>query len=246
MIVFPAIDLKNGHAVRLRQGVMDDATVYSDDPLAVARGFEAQGASYLHVVDLDGAVAGTMVNWTVLECLVKATNLNVQVGGGIRSMERIESLLGLGVDRVILGTAAVREPLLVEQAVTRFGSDRIVVGIDAKNGRVAVEGWVKTSDVSAEELGLSMRDMGVTRVIYTDIHRDGMLTGADIDGAAKLADRTRLKVIVSGGVASLDELRLIRCHIVQGVGFEGAVLGKALYSGAFSLREALETAAAVV
>ncbi|MCL1791244.1 MAG: 1-(5-phosphoribosyl)-5-[(5-phosphoribosylamino)methylideneamino]imidazole-4-carboxamide isomerase [Peptococcaceae bacterium] len=246
MIVFPAIDMKDGHVVRLRQGVMDDSTVYSEDPVAVARYFQSQGASHLHVVDLDGAAAGAMVNGSVLESLVKETGLKVQVGGGIRTMERIEALLGLGVNRVILGTAAVQDPLMVERAVARFGCDRVVVGIDAKNGRVAVDGWVTTSDLSIEDLGFDMRDLGVTRIIYTDIHRDGMLTGADIEGAAKLADRTELKVIVSGGIASLDELKLIRRRAVQGVGFEGVIVGKALYSKAFTLREALDAAAIVV
>lgn len=239
IIVFPAIDLKNGQAVRLRQGVMEEATVYSDDPVAVAQDFLEQGATHLHVVDLNGAVSGEMVNGAVLERLVKTVDLQIQVGGGIRTLERMEMLLSLGIHRVILGTAAVRNPDLVEQAIAQFGSEHVVVGIDAKNGRVAVAGWVETSDVSAAELGLRMRDKGVTHVIYTDIQRDGMLTGADIDGTAQLADQTGLQVIVSGGIASLMELTTIRNLERQGVCLEGAVLGKALYTGAFTLREAL-------
>ncbi|MCL1917620.1 MAG: 1-(5-phosphoribosyl)-5-[(5-phosphoribosylamino)methylideneamino] imidazole-4-carboxamide isomerase [Peptococcaceae bacterium] len=281
MIIFPAIDLKNGQAVRLQQGRMDEATVYSDDPVAVAQDFMAQGATHLHVVDLNGAVEtqqetqetqetqgpqgtqgtqgpqgpqGTqgarpqgdskMVNGAVLERLVQSVNLKIQVGGGIRTLERIEALLDLGVHRVILGTAAVRDPELVAQAIARFGSERVMVGIDAKDGRVAVQGWVETSDVLAEELGVRMRDKGVTHVIYTDIRRDGMLTGADIDGSARLAKQTDLRVIVSGGIACLDEVAAIRDLERRGVCLEGVVLGKALYAGAFSLREALQVSAA--
>jgi phosphoribosylformimino-5-aminoimidazole carboxamide ribotide isomerase len=240
IIIFPAIDLKNGQAVRLKQGKMDEVTVYSDDPVAVAQDFLAQGATHLHVVDLNGAVTGELVNRTVLEELVRITSLKIQVGGGIRTIERMEMLLNLGVDRVILGTAAVRDPELVGQAVARFGSERVVVGIDAKDGRVAVAGWVETSDVSAEELGVRMREKGVTHVIYTDIQRDGMLTGADIAGSAELAGQTGLRVIVSGGIASLEELAAIRDFERRGAGLEGVILGKALYSGAFTLREALQ------
>lgn len=239
--VFPAIDLKAGQAVRLRQGRMDDATVYAADPLIVARDFARQGAEYLHVVDLDGAFAGALVNDEVIRKIVQGFDLRVQVGGGIRTLERIAELLALGVYRVILGTAAVKNPQLVEQAVAEFGGERIVVGIDARDGRVAVQGWSETAEITAIELGKAVKEIGIERVVYTDISRDGMLQGVNLESTVRMAQETGLKVIASGGVSSLDDLRRLQQAADSGVAIEGVIIGKALYAGAFSLAEALET-----
>ena len=220
---------------------MDDATVYAADPLIVARDFARQGAEYLHVVDLDGAFAGALVNDEVIRKIVQGFDLRVQVGGGIRTLERIAELLALGVYRVILGTAAVKNPQLVEQAVAEFGGERIVVGIDARDGRVAVQGWSETAEITAIELGKAVKEIGIERVVYTDISRDGMLQGVNLESTVRMAQETGLKVIASGGVSSLDDLRRLQQAADSGVAIEGVIIGKALYAGAFSLAEALET-----
>lgn len=238
MQIFPAIDLRDGKAVRLRQGRFEEATVYADDPVTVAREFYDQGAEFLHIVDLDGALAGKPVNDETIQKIVREVPLKVQVGGGIRSLERIAELLALGVERVILGTVAVREPELVKEAVKAFG-EKVVVGIDAQNGYVAVQGWAETTEVLAIELGKSMREVGVERVIFTDISRDGMLQGPNIASTVELARQTGLKVIASGGVSSLEDLRRLREEELNGAGIEGAIIGKALYAKAFTLREAI-------
>lgn len=238
MLIFPAVDLKEGKVVRLLQGKMEAATVYADNPLEVARDFARQGAEYLHVVDLNGAFAGEPVNDRVIKEIIRAVPLKVQVGGGIRTLERIEELLELGVERVILGTVAVRNPELVAEAVRRYG-ERIVAGIDAKDGRVAVQGWAETTDISAAALALEMKKAGVRRVIYTDIARDGMLMGVNVESTAELARASGLAVIASGGIAGLDDLRRLQAQAKQGIGIEGAIVGKALYAGAFTLKEAL-------
>lgn len=238
MLIFPAVDLKEGKAVRLLQGKMEAATVYADQPLEVAQDFARQGAEYLHVVDLNGAFAGEPVNDRVIKEIVGAVSLKVQVGGGIRTLERIEELLELGVERVILGTVAVRDPELVAEAVRRYG-ERIVVGIDAKDGRVAVQGWAETTDIGVSELALEMKKAGVKRVIYTDIARDGMLQGVNVESTAELARASGLAVIASGGIAGLEDLRQLQAQANQGIAIEGAIVGKALYAGAFTLKEAL-------
>lgn len=237
MLIFPAVDLKEGKAVRLLQGRMEAATVYADDPVAVAQDFARQGAEYLHVVDLNGAFAGEPVNDEVIKKIVSSVSLKVQVGGGIRTLERVVELLKLGVERIILGTVAVRDPDLVEEAVQRYG-ERIVVGIDAKDGRVAVQGWAETTDLGVMELALAMKKVGVKRVIFTDIARDGMLQGVNVDSTARLAQATGLAVIASGGIAGLEDLTKLRAQADQGVLIEGAIVGKALYAGAFTLEEA--------
>ncbi|MDR3271191.1 MAG: 1-(5-phosphoribosyl)-5-[(5-phosphoribosylamino)methylideneamino]imidazole-4-carboxamide isomerase [Peptococcaceae bacterium] len=242
MIIFPAIDLRQGQAVRLLQGRLEDTTVYAEDPCAVARDFARQGAEYLHVVDLDGAFAGEPVNDAVIREIVRSVPLKVQVGGGIRSMQRITDILNAGVERVILGTVAVRDPALVKQAVERYG-ERIVVGIDAKDGKVAVQGWAEATEISAVELGLAMQAVGVQRIVYTDISRDGMLQGPNIASSLHQATATGLKVIISGGISSLQDLRDIRREVSGGQAIEGAIIGKALYSQAFTLSEALRVAA---
>lgn len=238
MNIYPAIDLKDGQVVRLLQGRMEDATVYSDNPAQVAADFWAKGSQYLHIVDLNGAFLGQPVNDQALKSIVQSVPLKIQVGGGIRSLERIEELLELGVSRVILGTAAVRNPKLVEEAVQKYG-DRIIVGIDARDGLVALEGWAEATQLKAEELGKAMKQIGVSRIIFTDIARDGMLSGPNIKSTVKMARETGLKTIASGGISTLGDLQKLKAEAERGVAIEGAIIGKALYSGAFTLEEAL-------
>lgn len=238
MRLFPAIDLKEGKAVRLLQGRMEDATVYGEQPVEVARNFKEQGADSLHVVDLDGAFAGKPVNDAVILQLIQSSGLRVQVGGGIRTLERIEELLELGVERVILGTVAVRDPELVAKAVQRFG-EAVVVGIDAKDGLVAVQGWAEKTEIKALDLALRMKEAGVKHLVFTDISRDGMLQGPNIQSTVELARLSGLQVVASGGVSRLEDLRLLQDEANNGVSIEGAIVGKALYTGAFSLSEAL-------
>lgn len=245
MIVFPAIDLRRGRCVRLRQGRAEDETVYDDDPAAVARRWVAQGAEWLHVVNLDGAFGevasqpGLPLNLQRLaEIHVAVPQTPIQFGGGVRSLSGVETALGLGAARVILGTVAVQNPELVVEAIGRFGAERIVIGIDARDGQVATHGWLETSDVTAVALGRAMRARGVLRAVYTDIARDGMLTGVDVEAAALLARETGLRVIASGGVASLEDLRRLEA---KGC-IEGVIIGQALYGGALSLRDAIRTA----
>lgn len=239
MIIYPAIDLKDGKVVRLLQGRMEDATVYADDPASVAADFKARGTKYLHLVDLNGAFSGKPVNDEAIRNIVTNVSLEIQVGGGIRTLSRIEELLELGVSRVILGTVAVRDPRLVEEAVKRYG-DKIIVGIDARDGMVAVQGWAEGTNVKAEELGLAMKDAGVSRIIFTDIARDGMLGGPNVSSTVRMAEITGLKIIASGGISALDDLKDLKVEADKGIMIEGAIVGKALYSGAFTLEEALK------
>lgn len=228
MILFPAIDLKDGQCVRLRLGDMAEATVFNTDPAAQARAFEAQGFEWLHLVDLNGAFAGRPVNAAAVESILKAIRLPVQLGGGIRTLADIESWLARGIRRVILGTVALRDPGLVTDAC-RLYPGRIVVGIDAKGGRVAVEGWAETSDLTAVELAARFEDAGVSAIIFTDIDRDGVLQGLNIEKTLALAKATRIPVIASGGLASIDDIRRLTepdCRIL-----EGAISGRALYDG---------------
>lgn len=241
MRIFPAIDLKEGKAVRLLQGRMQDATVYGENPVEVALRFAEAGAEYLHIVDLNGAFAGKPVNDAAIRAIVQAVALKVQTGGGIRSLDRIKELLDLGVERVILGTVAVKNPELVEEAVHRFG-ERIVVGIDAKDGQVAVQGWAEQTKLSVEVLGRAMRGIGVQHVVYTDISRDGMLQGMNLKSTIQLAKASGLQVIASGGVSSLADIQQLAEEVVRGTSIEGAIIGKALYAGMISLKEALAVA----
>ncbi len=238
MRIFPAIDLKEGKAVRLLQGRLEDSTIYADHPAEVARKFAEQGAEFLHVVDLNGAFSGRPVNDQAIQEIVRSVSLKIQVGGGIRTLERIEELLRLGVSRVILGTVAVKQPELVEEAVRRFG-EQVVVGIDARDGMVAVQGWAESTELSATGLGLSMKAVGVKRIIFTDIALDGMLQGPNVASTVKLAQETGLIVIASGGISVLKDLQDIQKEVDKGVSIEGAIVGKALYSGAFTLEQAL-------
>jgi len=227
LILFPAIDLKDGQCVRLQKGVMDAATVFNDDPAAQARDFAAQGFKWLHLVDLNGAIEGRPVNAGAVEAIVAATDLPAQLGGGIRDMATIEGWLARGLARVILGTAALTDPALVREACRRF-PERIVVGIDARGGMVATDGWVKTSKTTASELARAFADAGVAAIVYTDIDRDGVLSGVNVEATAALAAATDIPVIASGGVASLDDLRALKRAPVP---LAGVICGRALYDG---------------
>lgn len=228
MILFPAIDLKGGKCVRLLKGDMQAVTVFNDDPAAQARDFAEQGFNWLHVVDLDGAVEGKAVNAAAVTAILAAVKLPVQLGGGIRDRAAIDAWLGRGVRRVILGTVALRDPELVKGACRAYPG-RIVVGIDARAGKVAVEGWARTSTVEAVELALRFEDAGVSAIVYTDIDRDGALAGVNVEATAALARRLKTPVIASGGVASLADLRALRRHERDGIA--GVISGRALYDG---------------
>ncbi|HWA43612.1 MAG TPA: 1-(5-phosphoribosyl)-5-[(5-phosphoribosylamino)methylideneamino]imidazole-4-carboxamide isomerase [Hypericibacter adhaerens] len=234
MILYPAIDLKNGQCVRLRQGDMAQATVFNPDPADQARRFAASGAEWIHIVDLDGAFAGRAVNGAAVEAILEAANRPCQLGGGIRDLAAIEAWLARGLSRVILGTVAVRDPDLVRQACRLFPG-RVAVGIDAKGGFVAVEGWAETSALTVEELAARFEDAGVAAIIHTDIDRDGLLKGVNVEATAALARRTRIPVIASGGVAGLEDLR----RLLAAGDIAGVVAGRALYDGRLDLGEAL-------
>ena len=236
MILFPAIDLKNGLAVRLEQGDMARATVFNRDPAEQARIFAAQGFQYLHLVDLDGAFAGRPMNAAAVERILAAVQIPVQLGGGIRDRATIEAWLGKGVTRVIIGTAAVRDPALVKEAAGAFPG-RIVVGLDARDGKVAVDGWAATSELSAFELARRFEDAGVAAIVYTDVARDGMLKGLNLDATIALADAVSIPVIASGGFASIDDVRALLTARAQKLA--GAIVGRALYDGRLDAAEAL-------
>jgi phosphoribosylformimino-5-aminoimidazole carboxamide ribotide isomerase len=237
-ILFPAIDLKEGACVRLKLGDMEQATVYNADPAAQAREFRDLGFSHLHVVDLNGAFEGRAVNGAAVEAIVAAVGagMKVQLGGGIRTLADVEGWLGRGLSRVILGTVAVRDPGLVREAAKRFPG-QIAVGIDAKGGKVAVEGWAETSALTATELAKRFEDAGVAAVIYTDIDRDGILAGINWDATIALADAVRIPVIASGGLASMEDIT--RLAAPEAAKLEGAISGRALYDGRIDVKEAL-------
>ena len=232
MILFPAIDIKNGKCVRLRQGKFDDVTVYNDDPVVAACGWRDRGAQYIHVVDLDGAKAGTSTNIEILKRIAEETGLPIQTGGGIRSLDNIRERLGAGAERVIIGTKAVMEPEFVREALKEFGKDRIVVGLDGRGENAATYGWEQDSSKTIMELALEFADMGVKTVVYTDITRDGMLSGPNINYTRKLIDRTGMDVVASGGVSSSADLNKL-----EKIGAAGAILGKVLYEGKIDLAD---------
>jgi phosphoribosylformimino-5-aminoimidazole carboxamide ribotide isomerase len=242
MILFPAIDLKNGQCVRLRQGDMGQVTLFNADPADQAGKFAAEGAEWLHLVDLDGAFAGQPVNAAAVESILKAISIPVQLGGGIRDIGRIESWLLKGISRVILGTVALKKPELVKGAARMFPK-RIAVGIDAKAGRVAVEGWAETSDVTALDLARRFEDAGVAAIIYTDIDRDGLLQGVNAEATAELAAKLTIPVIASGGVAGPEDLDRLKAVLprskANGGGIAGVIAGRALYDGRLDLRSAI-------
>ena len=241
MILFPAIDLKEGLCVRLEQGDMARATVFHRDPAAQALAFEELGFEYLHVVDLDGAFAGKPVNAAAVERILELTSIPLQLGGGIRDLATIEAWLGKGVDRVIIGTAAVRDPDLVKTAARRYPG-RVAVGLDARSGQVAVDGWAKTSALSALDIARRFEDAGVTAIIYTDIARDGLLRGLNLDATIALADAISIPVIASGGLASLADVEALLAPRARKLG--GAIAGRALYDGSLNAGAALALMAA--
>ncbi|MFA7062214.1 MAG: 1-(5-phosphoribosyl)-5-[(5-phosphoribosylamino)methylideneamino]imidazole-4-carboxamide isomerase [Pedobacter sp.] len=236
MIIIPAIDLKNGNCVRLEQGLMDKDTVFNDNPAAQALDWQNQGAELLHIVDLDGAFAGEPRNRAAIEAIVKTITIPAQLGGGIRDIATIEAYLSLGLSRVIIGTAAQRNPDLVQEACSRFPG-RIVVGIDARNGMVAVQGWAEVTGVTAVELALKFEDCGVAAIIYTDISRDGMLQGPNLEATLALAKAVAIPVIASGGVSSLKDIENLMA--IEQSGVTGVITGKAVYTGAIKLSDAI-------
>jgi phosphoribosylformimino-5-aminoimidazole carboxamide ribotide isomerase len=237
VILFPAIDLKNGEAVRLEQGDMARATTFHPDPAEQARAFAAQGFDYLHIVDLDGAFAGRPMNAAAVERILGAVRIPMQLGGGIRDHATIEGWLAKGVARVIIGTAAVRDPALVKEAAKKFPG-RIAVGLDARDGKVAVEGWAETSELSALDIAKRFEDAGVAAIIYTDIARDGMLKGLNLDATIVLADAVSIPVIASGGLASIDDIRALLAP--RAGKLAGAIAGRALYDGRLDAVAALQ------
>ncbi len=237
MILFPAIDLKNGQCVRLEQGDMARATVFNLDPAAQARSFAAQGFEYLHVVDLDGAFAGKPMNARAVEAMLKAVTMPVQLGGGIRDIGTVEAWLAKGVARVIIGTAAVRDPELVKAAARKYPG-RVAVGLDARDGKVAVEGWAETSQVTALEIAQRFEDAGVAAIIFTDISRDGLLKGLNLEATVALAEAISIPVIASGGLASIEDVKAMLQPNARKLA--GAIAGRALYDGRLDAPAALE------
>jgi phosphoribosylformimino-5-aminoimidazole carboxamide ribotide isomerase len=236
LILFPAIDLKDGRCVRLVQGRFEDMTVYGDDPVAMAHRWVDQGAKWLHVVDLDGSVVGEPVQLDTVKRIAAAVSIPVQMGGGMRSLEQIDRALNAGLTRVILGSVAVKDPDLAQEAFERYG-ERVVLGLDAKEGRVAVHGWKDVSGADVYELARTMEKAGARRIVFTDIGRDGMLAGVNLEAMQRMSDAVSIPVIASGGVGTLDDLTALEG--MSGRGVEGVIIGKALYAGAFTLREAL-------
>lgn len=239
MLIYPAIDIREGRCVRLVEGRLDRETVYSDDPAAMASLWQEKGAGWLHVVDLDGAFSGSPKNIDVIRRIRETVSIPIQVGGGIRDLKVVEELLGMGVNRVILGTVAINNPDLVASACARYG-DSVVVGIDARDGKVAIEGWGVTSEKNAMDLAVEMKGLGIKRVIYTDIWRDGTLQGPNLSAVREMARNSGLKVIASGGISTLEDLRSIKK--LEHLGVEGVIMGKSLYAGSVSLEDALSLA----
>ena len=235
MRLYPAIDIKDGKCVRLKKGLFNEVTVYSDKPYEIAESFEADGAKFIHTVDLDGARGGHSVNSETIKKIVDSVSVPVQLGGGIRTLEDIETVLNLGIYRAIIGTKAVENPDFIRQAIENFGAKHIVVGIDAKNGMVAVEGWEKVSDKTAISLALAMKDIGVKTIVYTDISKDGMLSGPNIEQTKLLSDKTGIDIIASGGMSCMDDLRN-----VYKAGIHGAIMGKSLYEKKIILKDAVK------
>ncbi|MCD8223926.1 MAG: 1-(5-phosphoribosyl)-5-[(5-phosphoribosylamino)methylideneamino]imidazole-4-carboxamide isomerase [Clostridiales bacterium] len=234
MQLYPAIDMKGGKCVRLCQGLFDNVTVYSDTPADMARLWVSQGATWLHIVDLDGALAGHSVNEKAIRDIVQAVSVPIELGGGIRSAEAIAYMLELGIHRCIIGTRAVQQPEFIRDLVRQFGAEYIVVGVDAKDGMVAVEGWERVSSISALDLCCQMKEYGVAHIVYTDISRDGMLSGPNVEATKLLTKQTGLDVIASGGVSCMDDLQRLYDE-----GIRGAIIGKALYENRVDLSQAV-------
>ena len=241
MMIFPAIDLRGGHCVRLYKGDFSKEEIFSDHPGEMAKKWEGMGAKYLHVVDLDGARGGQSENLTAIREILSSVQIPIELGGGIRTMEQIESILALGVRRVILGSAAVESPELVREAVEKYG-ERIVVGIDARDGVVAVKGWEESGGVEAVEFAKNMTALGVRTIIHTDISRDGTLSGVNVEASAALAKASGAEVVVSGGVSSMKDIKKVKMHEKDGL--VGVIAGKAIYTGALDLSTAIAFAEA--
>lgn len=239
MIIFPAIDMREGKCVRLLKGDFKQETVFSDHPEEMAKKWQDQGAEFLHLVDLDGALKGKPQNLEAVKKILQTVNIPVELGGGIRTMETIDEVLALGVRRVILGSVAVRNPELVKEACAKYG-DRVVVGIDAKDGIVAVDGWGVSGDVEAVTLAKEMKKAGVKTIIYTDISRDGTLAGVNVEATAKLARESGVNVVASGGVKSIDDIKALKPYEKDGI--EGVIVGKSIYMGTLDVKEAIAVA----
>jgi len=239
MILFPAIDIRGGKCVRLEEGRFDRETIFAENPVEAARRWVEAGTDWLHIVDLDGARAGKPVNLSVVGEIAKTFNVKVQLGGGIRTAETVGEVLKAGIHRVILGSVAVRSPELVRQVCSEYG-ERIVIGIDARGGEVAVDGWEQSGLMQVDELALRMKEVGATRIIYTDISRDGMLTGVNVEATLQLAEKSGLSIIASGGVKGMEDVLTLQPLTRRGI--EGVIIGKALYTGAISLPDALRVA----
>ena len=237
MIIFPAIDIRGGKCVRLEEGRFDRETIFAENPLDAARRWVEAGTQWLHIVDLDGARAGKSVNLSVVSEIARTFDVKVQLGGGIRTLETVEAALAAGINRVILGSVAARSPELVEQLCSRYG-EKIVIGIDARDGEVAVDGWEKSGLLQVAELAQRMKQVGAKRIIYTDISRDGMLTGVNVESTLQLAKQSGLAVIASGGVKGMGDI--LALQPLTPAGIEGVIIGKALYTGAIDLADALQ------
>lgn len=234
MQLYPAIDMKGGKCVRLTQGLFDQVKIYSDTPADMARLWVSQGATFLHIVDLDGALAGRSVNEEAIRAIVSSVDVPLQLGGGIRSAEAVQYMLDLGITRCIIGTRAVQQPEFIRHLVAQFGAERIVVGVDAKDGMVALEGWEKVSSLTARELCMQMKAYGVEHIVYTDISRDGTLTGPNVEATKELTELTGMDIIASGGMSCMEDLAALHEN-----GIRGAIIGKALYEKKISLPEAV-------
>jgi len=240
MIIYPAIDLKEGQCVRLVQGKAENKTVYSSDPAAMAGSFQEQGAEWLHIVDLDGAFQGRSGNRNAISQIAGQITIPFQVGGGLRRLEDVENVLAMGASRVIIGTRAVTSPEFMEDLLHRFGPEKIILGVDARDGMVAIEGWVEKSSLPVLEFARQMHKLGVETAVYTDVSRDGLLQGPNLESIQQMAELSGLKIIASGGVSSVDNIR--RLKEMEALGVSGAIIGKALYDGKLELKEALKGA----
>lgn len=240
MIIYPAIDLKDGQCVRLVQGKVENKTVYSSDPAAMAASFQAQGAQWLHIVDLDGALNGQPQNLKAIKQIAGRIDIPFQVGGGMRRLEDIAAVLEIGASRVIIGTRAVTSPQFMEKILKEFGSDKIILGLDAREGMVAIEGWVEKSSLDALVFGKQMHSLGVKTAVFTDVSRDGLLQGPNLDFTRTIAEQTGLSIIASGGVSSVENIKSLR--EIEKKGVSGVIIGKALYDGKITIQEALDAA----
>jgi len=237
MIIIPAVDISSGKCVRLRQGKKGDIKEYSDNPLEMAMNWEKEGAELLHLIDLDRAIDGSTQNTNIIEDIVKILKIPVELGGGLRTMDDIEWALSIGIEKVIIGTSVVENRKFVEEALKEFGSKKMIVGIDARNGYTAIKGWKEITKVRAIELAVEMEEIGIMRIIYTDIKRDGMLTGPNIEEIRKIIESTNLNIVASGGISSINDIKNLKS--LNQPRLEGIIVGKALYEKKFSLREAM-------